>query len=255
MARTICTSPPTIYVAPGGNDSNPGTPASPQLTVQAAAHNLFNNFDCQGLPATIDVSVGQTGESVIDGSPVGLDQVIINFSVPGLYWTSTTGRCLTIAEKTIIILEGNGLTWVSDLNGIGNLPAISLHNDPTFDVLNGQNICSGQAPGDMFIQSDGKAIVTVANGVMLEGEYGPVFQALRSADWTISGPINFNGTNVGRLYDFRNCSTLNLGASYGPLGGSICGGSIASGNAVIDTNGTAGSIPGGITASSGAQIL
>lgn len=253
MARTLLTAPLTLYCAAGGNDSNPGTAALPMLNAQAAVNALYNNYDMQGFACTIDISNNQTQQCSMSGPLVGMDQIVFNFSGTGLYWTSPT-HCLCLAEKAIAVLTGNPVTWVPDYpNAAGGKSAFYLHNDPTIDIFNGQNIVSGQAAGDTVIEADGQAIVTIQSGFKLEGLLQPAFLAHRNSDWTISGLMNFVSTNV-KLYDFRSCSSLNLNATYGSTTGSTLTGSTVTGNSVVNTNGTKASIPGGITASTGGQI-
>lgn len=253
MSRTLLTAPLTLYCATGGLDTNPGTAALPMLNAQAAVNALYNNYDMQGFPCTIDISNGQSQQCNQSGPLVGMDQIIYNFSAPNLYWLSTT-HCLVLAEKSIAVLTGYPVTWVPDYpTAAGGKSAFYLHNDPTIDIFNGQNIVSGQAAGDTIIEADGPAIVTVQSGFMLEGLLQPAFLAHRNSDWTISGVINFNSTNA-KLYDWRSGSSLNINASYGATSGCTLVGSTVTGNAVLNTNGTKASIPGGITASTGGQI-
>lgn len=253
MARTIVTSPTTIYVAPGGNDSNPGTAALPKLTAQAAVNSAYNDYDWQGFQPTIDISVSQTGTCTQSGPLVGHDQIVYNFSVPGLTWLST-GHCIALAEKAIGVFTGYPVTWVPDYpTAAGGKSAFYLHNDCTIDLFNGQNIVSGQALGDTAIEADGQAIITVQSGFELQGLLKPAFLARRSSQWTISGLIKSNGANV-KMYDFRSCSTLNVNASYTSVGTPAFTGSTVTGNSVVNTNGTKASIPGGITATTGGRI-
>jgi len=253
MARTVLTAPLTIYVAAGGNDSNPGTLALPKLTARAAVAAAYNDYDWQGFEPTIDIANSQT-LSITMGYPlVGHGQIVINFSQPNLTWI-TSDSCINLAEKSIAILTGYPVTWVPDyLVNAGGKSAFKLHNDCTLDVFNGQNIVSGQALGDTVIEADGQAIVTVSHGFELQGILKPAFLARRNSDWTISGQIKLNSCNT-KIYDFRSLSTLNLGASYASVGSPVTVGSTVSGNAVANTNGTKASIPGGITASTGGQI-
>jgi len=253
MARTIVTAPHTIYVAAGGNDSNPGTLALPKLTAQAAVTAAYNEYDWQGFEPLIDISNSQTGPCSMSGPLVGHSQIVFNFSVPNLTWISPS-HCLILAEKAIAITTGYPVTWVPDHpTAAGGKSAFFLHNDCTLDVFNGQNIVSGQALGDTVIEADGQAIITVSHGFELQGLLKPAFLARRNSDWTISGQIKLNSCNT-KIYDFRSCSTLNLGASYTSVGSPVTVGSTVTGNAVVNTNGTKANIPGGITASTGGQI-
>jgi len=253
MARTLVTAPLTIYCAAGGNDSNPGTLALPKLNAQAAVLAAYNDYDWQGFQPTIDISNNQTLPCSMSGPLVGHSQIVFNFSAPNLAWV-TTDHCLILAEKAIAITTGYPVTWVPDYPvAAGGKSAFFLHNDCTLDVFNGQNIVSGQALGDTAIEADGQAIITVSHGFELQGLLKPAFLARRNSDWTISGQIKFNSSNV-KVYDFRSCSTLNLGASYSSVGSPIFVGSTVTGNSVVNTNGTKASIPGGITASTGGQI-
>jgi len=253
MTRTVLTAPHTIYVAAGGNDSNPGTLAFPKLTVQSAITAAYNDYDWQGFQPTIDISNSQTGPASMSGPLVGHSQIVFDFSAPNLTWLSTD-HCLILAEKAIAILTGYPLTLVPDYpTAAGNKSAFYLHNDCTLDVFNGQNLVSGQAAGDTVIEADGQAIITVQSGFELQGLLQPAFLAQRNSDWTISGQIKLNSCSV-KLYDWRSCSTLNLNASYASVGSPVVVGSTVTGNAVVNTNGTKTSIPGGITASTGGQI-
>lgn len=253
MARTLLTAPLTLYCAVGGLDSNPGTAASPKLNVQAAVNAAYNDYDWQGFQPTIDISNSQTQPCTMSGPLVGHDQIVFNFSAPNLTWI-TTSHCLCLAEKAIAVLTGYPVTWVPDYpTAAGGKSAFYLHNDCTIDIFNGQNLVSGQAAGDTAIEADGPAIVTIQNGFLFEGLLQPAFLAHRNSNWTISGLINFNSTSI-KLYDWRSGSSLNLNASYGSTSGCVLAGSIVTGNAVVNTNGTKANIPGGITASSGGQI-
>ncbi len=253
MARTLLTAPLTLYCAAGGNDSNPGTFASPMLNAQAAVTAAYNDYDWQGFQPTIDISNSQTQTCTMSGPLVGHDQIVFNFSAPNLTWL-TTDHCMILAEKAIAILTGNPVTFVPDYpTAAGGKSAFYLHNDCTIDIFNGQNLVSGQAAGDTVIEADGQAIVTVQSGFELQGLLQSAFLAHRSSNWTISGQIKLNACNV-KLYDFRSCSTLNLNASYTSVGSPVLTGSTVTGNSVVNTNGTKASIPGGITASTGGQI-
>lgn len=253
MSRTLLTAPLTLYCAAGGNDSNPGTAALPMLNAQAAVTAAYNNYDWQGFQPTIDISNSQTQTCSMSGPLVGHDQIVFNFSAPNLTWI-TTGHCMILAEKAIAVLTGYPVTWVPDYpTAAGGKSAFYLHNDCTIDLFNGQNIVSGQALGDTAIEADGQAIITVQSGFELQGLLKPAFLARRNSDWTISGQIKLNSANV-KIYDFRSGSSLNLGASYSSVGSPVLVGSTVTGNAVVNTNGTKASIPGGITASTGGQI-
>jgi len=253
MTRTLLTAPLTLYCAAGGSDSNPGTAALPKLNAQAAVDALYNNYDMQGFACTIDISNNQTQQCSMSGPLVGMDQITFNFSAPNLTWLTTT-HCFVLAEKAIAVLTGYPVTFVPDYpTAAGGKSAFYLHNDCTIDIFNGQNLVSGQAAGDTAIEADGPAIVTVQSGFLLEGLLQPAFLAHRNSNWTISGTMNFNSTNV-KLYDWRSGSSLNLNASYGSTSGCVLAGSTVTGNAVVNSNGTKTSIPGGITASTGGQI-
>lgn len=253
MSRTVLTAPLTIYVATGGNDSNPGTLALPKLTAQAAVISAYNDYDWQGFQPTIDISNSQTQPCTQSGPLVGHDQIVFNFSAINLTWI-TTSHCMILAEKAIAVLTGNPVTFVPDYpTAAGGKSAFYLHNDCTIDLFNGQNIVSGQAAGDTVIEADGQAIITVQSGFELQGYLHPAFLAHRNSDWTISGAIKFTSTSV-KLYDWRSCSTLNINASYSSTTGSVLTGSTVTGNSVLNTNGTKASIPGGITATTGGQI-
>jgi len=253
MARTLLTGPLTLYCAAGGNDSNPGTIGSPMLNAQAAVDALYNNYDMQGYTCTIDISNNQTQQCTQTGPLVGHDKILYNFSASGLYWTSAA-HCMVLSHQAIAVLTGYPVTWVPDYpTAAGGKSAFYLHNDPTLDLFNGQNIVSGQALGDTAIEADGSAIITVQSGFELQGTLKPAFLARRSSDWTISGQIKLNACNT-KLYDFRSCSTLNLNASYSSVGAPTVTGSTVTGNSVVNTNGTKASIPSGISASTGGQI-
>lgn len=253
MARTLLTGPLTLYCAAGGSDSNPGTIALPMLNAQAAVNAAYNDYDWQGFQPTIDISNNQTQTCTMSGPLVGHDQIVFNFSAPNLTWL-TTGHCFILAEKAIAITTGYPVTFVPDYpTAAGGKSVFYLHNDCTLDVFNGQNIASGQAAGDTVIEADGQAIITVQSGFEIQGLLQPAFLAHRNSDWTISGQIKSNSTNV-KIYDFRSCSTLNLNASYASVGSPVFVGSTVTGNSVVNTNGTKASIPGGITASTGGQI-
>src|SRR2546430_4090328 len=62
-------------------------------------------------------------------------------------WSSDvcSSDLLDLAEKAIAVLTGYPVTWVPDYpNAAGGKSAFYLHNDPTIDIFNGQNIVSGQ---------------------------------------------------------------------------------------------------------------
>lgn len=67
--RTILTAKTEFYVATTGNDSNPGSLASPWATIQHAMNFISGNIDCAGFLARINV-----GSGTFVG--VGLKQVV-----------------------------------------------------------------------------------------------------------------------------------------------------------------------------------
>lgn len=88
--RLRLTADTTFYVATTGSNSNPGTSASPWLTIQYAWDYIAGNIDLAGFIATIQVADGTyTGWNTLTGKPNGIVKVIGNRTTPANVTIST----------------------------------------------------------------------------------------------------------------------------------------------------------------------
>src|SRR5215470_20705 len=69
LTRVKLVANATIYVAPSGSDSNPGTSGSPFLTLQKAWNHVIRDLDLNGHNVTINVADGTYAPVLCYGTP------------------------------------------------------------------------------------------------------------------------------------------------------------------------------------------
>jgi hypothetical protein len=282
VTRNIATAPMGFYVAnaPLGNDANDGlTAATPKEHYCVMLQELYKYWDFQWQQPYMFVRSGQLFNEMCStgGTFVGIDAVIIapydpaNPSSPGNIVpspdfvraclppgcgssTPAVQWCDAFGDLAIQIYYNATWSQCNHWNMEGGA-AIVLHNVATVDIFGSQSTFSGTGDKDTAILADGPAIITVANGMKVNGSFGYPLTCNRHCDATISGHMDLVGANIKGWYGMYSGSNLSLGVAtsdYSSTSSVLQGPSIASGSSIINAHGT--SVPGGWSQPYGGQV-
>jgi len=277
--RNIATAPIGFYVAnaPLGNDANDGlTPSTPKEHYCVMLQETYTKWDFQWQQPYMFVRSGQLFNEMCGagGTFVGADAIIIapfdpaNPSSPGNIVpspdyvrtclppgcgsaTPAVQWCDAFGDLAIQIYYNATWSQCNHWNMVGGA-AIVVHNVSTVDVFGTQSTFSGTGANDSAILADGPAIITVANGMKINGSFGYPLTCNRDCNATVSGHMDAVGANILGWYALYSGSHLNLGASYSVTSSVVQGPSVASGASVANTHGT--SVTNGWTNPSGGII-
>jgi hypothetical protein len=246
LFRTRLLADTTFYVAPTGNDNNPGTSGSPWKTLAKAASYIQTQLDLNGFTVTVSVANGTyTDPFVLSGFVPGqldLTKVVVqgNTSTP----TSCFVNCSTVAPFgaangaafTVRGFQVSG-TSVTAQNGSGIYAASGAtiaysnmaFNSCAFAHVFAENggycvagtglVINSNAPSHIFAKNGGIVSIT-GRAHTITG--GPTFSgAFAQAEWGVieAATATFSGSASGpRYYSNMNgvIKTAGGGANFFP---------------------------------------
>lgn len=148
--RQRLTGPLSLYVAPGGSDTNNGlTPATAFATPQAAWDYIMARLDVGYQTVTVNLAPGTYPAFSCDGVPVGAESQNVIFqgvvSDPAQVTISqpAAGNCITASGGARLFLQG--MTLQSNGNGIYSwLNACVYFTDLQFNACGGSHVLCDQ---------------------------------------------------------------------------------------------------------------
>jgi hypothetical protein len=224
----------TIYIAPGGNDTNSGLTASaPLATLQAASDLLSTRIDLRGGTATIYAAPGNYLSATFSGLPVG--------------W----------GQNSAVVLTGQGAAFATT----GGAPAITLENGANLTLSAGITLFGSigvQVNAGSTLQIGGSCTFGICQGAHIFANGGSVtilaaynISAGAYTHWmteqfgTIAIAKGFSQTITNNPHFTRAFATVLSGLILCPLGGIVFTGTATGPRYNIDLGGVINTQGGG----------
>jgi hypothetical protein len=252
--REVLASDRTFYVRTDGADSNTGsgnTPAEAFQTLQRAYDFVARGLDLAGYRVTIQMGAGTFAGLQIGAATVGSGAVAIAGAGPAL---------------TVLSGSGHLLAWDVPLSAGLSVLGATLTTSGTGDCIHAGASGRMDVSDVVFGACAGRHIAAVAPGaeVRAAGNYAVSGGAVRHVHAETGGLVAVTGRTVSLIgtpafgafaeATMLGCLVLTGNSFSGPASGQRY---LASGNGVVRTGGSAGSLPGNLAGAvaSGGQYL
>lgn len=232
-SRVVLTGATTYYVATTGNDSNPGTLASPWLTIQHAINYVLASVDTAGQAVTISVADGTYASFAMSTQLTGGGTLTVtgNTTTPAnCIISASTGNCINISSQcSPISIQGFKLTnsGGGGLN-VSQVGYVSFPGNMNFGACTGAHIfCEGgnieiganytiSGGATSHFSSSVKGIIRIDNPLTVTVSGTPAFSAsfANAASGSIlsAAGITFSGSATGQRYSATLNSVIDSGA-------------------------------------------
>lgn len=265
---------PTLCVYKGGNasDTQDGLDGSPSsdlgagclALLQTASNIFYGQINLAGAGPIIALngvnSTVFTEALSMGGQLTGNNLLTLRVDGGALVWQSATA-CITVADNANFAFNANNsIKLKCNTSNTASTGAFFLHQFAVFDINHTAAVTwvpGGSNDHYMFIDSVGNVTISGAGGLVMGDSSAESAESIVRCDHhcggiTLSGALACSpNLTIGFAFILRAGSFMNTNATF--PGCTIAGSSPISGNSVLWENGT--TIPGGATATTGAQIF